>query len=170
MDGYFKKAIEEGESKKLEFKSSLNKNFHTQSSPCEIMRYETLLTINAFLNTNDGELIIGVRDNKQVVGIEKDDYYNDDKYITKLENILSSSMKPEYSKYYEIGIHPYKGKKLCLVKCQKSESPVILAYKPYNKKKNRPDNTEDFYIRKNSGSQILNRSSMTKYVKENFHQ
>ena len=168
MDGFFKKAIEQWESKKLEFKSSLNKNFHTQSSPCEIMRYETLLTVNAFLNTNDGNLIIGVRNNKQVVGIEKDDYYDNDKYMTKLENILSSSMGPEYSKYYEIEIHPYEGKKLCLVRCQKSESPVFLRYKPYNKKKSRPDDTEDFYIRKNSGSQILKPSSMTKYINEHF--
>ena len=85
MDGFLKKAIEQWESKRLEFKSSLNKNFHTQSSPCEIMRYETFITVNAFLNTNDGNLIIGVRDNKQVVGIEKDDYYDNDKYMTKLE-------------------------------------------------------------------------------------
>ena len=77
-------------------------------------------------------------------------------------------MGPEYSKYYEIEIHLYEGRKLCLVKCQKSESPVFLRYKPYNKKKSRPDDTEDFYIRKNSGSQILKPSSMTKYINEHF--
>ncbi|MBN2824163.1 MAG: putative DNA binding domain-containing protein [Campylobacterales bacterium] len=58
-----KELINNGETKRLEFKAQLPKN-------------EAIVkTIIAFSNTSGGKLIIGVRDDREIVGIEDDDIF-----------------------------------------------------------------------------------------------
>ena len=68
--------IHNGENKKLEFKEKLPKN-------------ETIAkTIIAFSNTAGGKLIIGINDNREIVGIEEDKIFEYEEKISSIINDL----------------------------------------------------------------------------------
>ncbi|MCU0473042.1 MAG: ATP-binding protein [Bacteroidales bacterium] len=63
MDNFLKKLIAEGENQKLDFK-------YCVSDSKKIAR-----TLTAFANSNGGRILIGVRDNGSIAGIESDEEY-----------------------------------------------------------------------------------------------
>jgi predicted HTH transcriptional regulator len=63
MDNYLKKLIAEGENQKLDFKFCI-------SDSRKIAR-----TLSAFANTEGGKILIGVRDNGSIAGIQSDEEY-----------------------------------------------------------------------------------------------
>ena len=63
--------IKRGESKTLEFKSTLRWNLKEDRKDQAVTR-AVLKTIAAFLNTEGGDLLIGVADDGSIVGIEQD--------------------------------------------------------------------------------------------------
>jgi len=67
--------IKHGETATLEFKSSLRHNLRA-NKPDRDTENSVLKTIVAFCNTKGGELLIGVADDKTVVGIEHDGFQN----------------------------------------------------------------------------------------------
>jgi len=62
--------IKKGESEKIEFKSTLRTNLYTKEIDKKI-ELSVLKTINAFLNSNGGTLLIGVNDKGELLGTEK---------------------------------------------------------------------------------------------------
>jgi len=66
-----KSLIESGESSKVEFKSSLRYCLH-QKKPDKKIEHASMKTIAAFINTDGGTLLIGVEDNKNILGLEND--------------------------------------------------------------------------------------------------
>ena len=63
MDSYLKKLISKGENQKLDFKYCI-------SDSRKIAR-----TLSAFANSDGGRLLIGVRDNGSIAGIQSDEEY-----------------------------------------------------------------------------------------------
>jgi predicted HTH transcriptional regulator len=63
MDNYLRKLIAEGENQKLDFKFCI-------SDSRKIAR-----TLSAFANTDGGKILIGVRDNGSIAGIQSDEEY-----------------------------------------------------------------------------------------------
>src|SRR2546426_5483834 len=72
--------IKLGESKTLEFKSSLRWHFKENRKDDGMVTHSVLKTIAAFLNTEGGDLLIGVKDDRSIVGIEHDQFESDDKF------------------------------------------------------------------------------------------
>ncbi|MCD6292988.1 MAG: putative DNA binding domain-containing protein, partial [Deltaproteobacteria bacterium] len=70
--------IKAGESERLEFKSTVRWNLHENRAGKEI-EIAWLKGIVGFLNTAGGVLLIGVEDDGRVVGLERDQFINDDK-------------------------------------------------------------------------------------------
>src|SRR5206468_507726 len=64
--------IKRGESKTLEFKSTLRWNLKENRQDDKGVTHAVLKTIAAFLNTEGGDLLIGVADDGLIVGIERD--------------------------------------------------------------------------------------------------
>src|SRR3972149_581196 len=62
--------IKQGESKTLEFKSTLRWNLQEDRQDDKAVTHAILKTIAAFLNTEGGDLLIGVADDGSVRGIE----------------------------------------------------------------------------------------------------
>ena len=72
-------------------------------------------TISAFANTSGGVILIGVNDDKEVVGVNlKVGEFED--IINKIENAIGF--------YPEIEVVPFKGKELIRIDVQKSSIPI----------------------------------------------
>jgi len=79
-----KELIARGESKTLEFKSTLRWNVKENRKDALQITHAVLKTIAAFLNTEGGDLIIGVNDAGEVVGIEQDQFDSNDAFMRHL--------------------------------------------------------------------------------------
>ena len=84
--------IKQGESKTLEFKSTLRWNLKEDRKDDKQITHASLKTIAAFLNTEGGDLLLGVADDGAVVGIERDRLDNDDKFMLHLAQVVRNGL------------------------------------------------------------------------------
>ena len=78
-----------GESESVEFKSALRVNLHTLERDSR-MEHAVLRTLAGFLNTNGGTLVVGVADDGTPVGLDVDNFENEDKMALHLANPSST--------------------------------------------------------------------------------
>ncbi|MFW6233644.1 MAG: helix-turn-helix domain-containing protein, partial [Nanoarchaeota archaeon] len=149
--------IKNRESEELEFKSTLRKNLYTGDSDKKIEN-SVLKTIVAFMNTNGGTLIIGVNDNGEILGLEKDNFVNNDKLNLHLINLIKSRIGKNYISLIQFDIININKKDVLVIRCAKSKKPVFL----------NEEEKEKFYIRVGPGSIELSGSSLIDYIKKKF--
>jgi hypothetical protein len=136
--------IADGESERLEFKSTLRWNLKTNKPGREI-ELAWLKTIVAFMNSRGGTLVIGVNDDGSALGTEADGFRNDDKYLLHFNNLINKHVGLEYGRYLSFDLRPLDGKKLLVVDCRRAKEPAFL----------RLDEEEDFYVRIGPASRKL---------------
>ncbi|TRZ49256.1 MAG: hypothetical protein D4S01_08990, partial [Dehalococcoidia bacterium] len=91
LDGIaIEELIEKGENEVIEFKSSFIWDYK-QERPSKEMKKEVVVSISSFMNSNGGFLLIGVRDDKEVLGIN-DDLSQCHKSKDELERSLTSAI------------------------------------------------------------------------------
>lgn len=153
--------IAAGESKTVEFKSTLRVNLHT-GKPDKDIEHEALKNIAAFLNTDGGTLIIGVDDNGNPLGLDNDGFLDDDKVLDEdkmglhLRNIVNDqiganvwgSVHPEFASY--------RNERVLVIRCDKSSFPVYVG------------KAEEFYIRTGPGATPLRPREITPYINSHF--
>ncbi|MBI5964046.1 MAG: putative DNA binding domain-containing protein [Chloroflexi bacterium] len=152
------KIIQAGESKSVEFKSTLRWSIRAKQND-EKIEHEVLKTIVAFLNTDGGTLLVGVEDNGNFLGIELDGFPNEDKYLLYFRDLLVTKIGREYFDIIKFGLEPVKEKKALLVECKRSSKPAFVKY----------DGKEEFFIRTGPSSAKLSPSEMLEYSKTRFH-
>lgn len=152
--------IKHGETTSLEFKSSLRFNMRANKFDREIEN-SVLKTIVAFCNSAGGELLIGVADDKSVVGIEHDGFSNDDKFQLHLSNLISERIVPPVGELVSYDMLTIDGKSVCHVKCKQSKNRGVWFI---------PDNRspERFYIRLGPSSRELSPREASEYASEHF--
>ena len=124
--------IQAGESAEQEFKSSMRVSSEKQSDEATL-KLSVLKTVAGFLNAKlGGRLIIGVRDDGSILGIDHDKYQNDDKYILALTNLLSESLGASALDNVAMEIRALREKKVCLINVQPSKKMVFCTYKKKN--------------------------------------
>jgi ATP-dependent DNA helicase RecG len=106
----------EREKYNVEFKESIAKSF--------------LKTVCAFANYNDGQIIFGINDDAELVGID-----TSDNNLLKIENMINDSIKPV--PYYKLEIKSHINKKIIILKVAKGKNTPYY----YNKKAYRRSNT-----------------------------
>ena len=84
--------IRQGESKTLEFKSTLRWNLKENRKDDQRITHAALKTIAAFLNTEGGDLLLGVADDGTISGIERDRLDNDDKFMLHLAQVVRNGL------------------------------------------------------------------------------
>jgi hypothetical protein len=155
--------MKQGESKTLEFKSSLRWNLRDDRKDDEVITHAVLKTIAAFLNTEGGDLLIGVADDRSVVGIEVDRFESDDKFMLHLAQCVRNGLGDRAGTCIDPRIQITGGKPICVVACQRSPEPVFLKWKKIVK---RPEG--DFYVRSGPGSVRLEPESAREYIRTRF--
>lgn len=154
-----KSRIAHGETKTFEFKSSLRWNLKSNADDTKI-EVAVLKTIAAFCNTEGGELVIGVSDDKTILGIEHDHFSNGDKFLLHLRNLITDKLIPSVIKYVDYELVTLSEKIVCYVICQKS--PIDIWVKA---SKNDP---EIFYVRTGPSTEELSPREATRYIREHF--
>ncbi len=117
--------IDRGESDTLEFKSTLRWNLKTNKPGKEIER-AWLKTLVAFLNTDGGTLLVGIADDGSVVGVEKDGFGNEDKYLLHFNNCVKQNIGIEFARFLSFGLKPIEGKRILVVDVQPADEPAFL--------------------------------------------
>ncbi len=151
------KVILNGESEAVEFKSTLRTNMHTGDKDPR-MELAVLKTLAGFLNTNGGMLVIGVSDDGSPVGIQADEFENEDKMSLHLVNIVKSRLGIQAMISLHINFDDRNKYRVMVVKCNKSPTPVFV----------KDGNNERFYIRTGPSTTELSPSQTPEYIKQRF--
>jgi type I site-specific restriction-modification system R (restriction) subunit len=155
--------IKRGESKTLEFKSTLRWNLKENVRDDKFVTHASLKTIAAFLNTEGGDLLIGVGDNGAIVGIEQDQLETDDKFMLHLAQVVRNGLGDRAGTCIDPKTQLVEEKTVCVVSCQRSPEPVFLRWKGTETS---PEG--DFYVRSGPGSVRLAPDSAEQYIKTRF--
>ena len=122
-----------------------------------------LKTIAAFLNTEGGDLLIGVADDGSMVGIEKDQLENDDKFMRHLAQVVRNGLGDRAGTCIDPKTQIIDGRTVCVVSCQRSPEPVFLRWKGLE---GAPDG--DFFVRSGPGTVKLPPDSAKEYIRTRF--
>jgi Putative DNA-binding domain len=152
--------IKRGESKTLEFKSTLRWSLKEDRRDDKFVTHAALKTVAAFLNTDGGDLLIGVADNGSIVGIEADQLDNDDKFMRHLAQVVRNGLGDRAGTCIDPKTQIVDGKTVCVVSCQRSPEPVFLKWKGVEAT---PDG--DFFVRQGPGTIKLPPDSAAEYIR-----
>ncbi len=160
--------LRRGESETLEFKSSLR--LGVPSGTIEpVVEKSILKTIAAFLNSyKGGTLVIGVEDNKNVLGVEYDfpalgKKQNLDGYELHLRNLLNQHFGSDSAPLIEIVLHPIGDKHVCEVRVKPGRRAFTLIEADKNGLK-----TSHLYIRTGNQTKALTMEEAIRYVAERW--
>jgi len=150
--------IMRGEDSQTEFKSTLRWDIR-QGKKNPAIEHAALKTVCAFLNSEGGDLLIGVRDDKSIEGIETDHFENDDRFLLHLWTLIKTCMGEEVAEWVRTSLQKFGNKTVCRVSCVKAKKPVFLQQKEFG---------EAFYVRVGPGSASLEISTALKYISQHF--
>jgi len=148
--------IAKGENEKLEFKASLRWNIIAKK-PDKAIEHSALKTIVAFLNTEGGTLLIGVKDDGEVVGIDINQFVSEDKFLLHFATLVNDKIGKHYVDQIQWKLKDVRGKRILRIDCKPSPNAVFLM-----------NNGEEFYIRNGPSSVILSTSEVLEYSKKHF--
>ncbi len=155
--------IKLGESKTVEFKSTLRWNLREKKKDPKVVTHGVLKTIAAFLNTEGGDLLIGVADDASIVGTGPDDFDSDDKFMLHLSQVVRNGLGERSGACIDPRMQIVDGNSVCVVSCQRSPEPVFLKWKGTNLAAD-----GDFFIRSGPGSVVLEPASAATFIETRF--
>ena len=155
--------IKRGESKSLEFKSTLRWSLKEDRRDDKGVTHAALKTIAAFLNTEGGDLLIGVADDGSIVGIERDQLETDDKFMRHLAQVVRNGMGDRAGTCIDPKTQIVQGKTVCVVSCQRSPEPVFLKWKGIE-----TTSEGDLFVRSGPGTVKLSPESAKEFIRTRF--
>lgn len=159
----FDDIIKGGENRNTEFKSSL-RFCHRQKAPMDYVEYAITKTIVAFANTEGGVLLIGVDDEGNVLGIDKDiDSFKSkskDGFLKHFDNLIKTHFSEPIDAIIKFGFEQVQSKTFFMVNVEKSNKARFLIVKSKGK---------EFYIRRSASSHSLDIEEATQYIIDKWY-
>lgn len=158
-----KQQIAEGESQYREFKSSLQWDVLQQKQNPDL-RHNVLKSLAAFLNAEGGTLIIGVEDDGNILGLEKDLELvgnSRDKFEQLLANLISEHLGSQYAPFWNGHFEEVDGKTVYVFEIRPASEPIYLQDLKGSKKK-------QFYVRVQTTTRDLDPQETVKYIQNHW--
>jgi CheY-like chemotaxis protein len=153
--------IANGESSRVEFKSSLRWDFRN-NKPNKGLQQVITKTVAGMLNSEGGYLLIGVDDDGEIVGIENDlstlRKPDADGFRFLLTDLLKNYLGLEYARYISPTFTELDGKTVCLITVEESPEPVFLKSR----------NTHELWVRTGNSTRQLDIKAAMQYINEKW--
>lgn len=158
--GHYKN-IKNGETKLVEFKSSLTWDVENERGSQEVL-LSAMKAIAGFLNTEGGILYIGIQDDGSVLGLENE--YKQiksphpkvrDTFIIKLTDKISKHLEQHTNSSVSAYIETLNNKDVCIVEVEKASKPTYLEGK--------------FYYRASASTELLEGKQLGDYLIKRFY-
>lgn len=153
--------IKRGESATMEFKSTLQWDVKRKQKS-EVLRFAVLKSISAFLNSEGGILFIGVEDNGDIYGVEKDIDLVKGKSIDGFEktlmDLISEYIGAEFSRQIKVDFDLLDKKNICQVTVDKASKPNYM----------KGPQRKEFYIRTGNTTRSLDIEKATTYIQDHW--
>ncbi len=153
--------IAAGESDRVEFKSTLRYDLRTKEVNKKL-EFVIAKTIAAFLNSEGGDLLIGINDDSNALGLADDlntlDKQNTDGFELHLIGIIMKYIGSEYGGHIKITFPLYDNQQICRVQVSRSGKPIFTSY----------EGKEEFFVRTGCSSQPLGRGEQSNYENEHW--
>ena len=121
-----------------EFKSTLRFDLKVGEKSRDITD-AVVKTVAAFLNTRGGTLLIGVADDKEIVGLDHDGFSSDDEFLRHLYTVVSNALGTRAAPLMKAEIIDTVRGKVCMVDCERTPVPLVC---------NLRKTTDAFFVRK----------------------
>ena len=150
-----------GESDSIEFKSTLRYDLRSKEVNKKL-EYVIAKTIAAFMNSDGGNLFIGVDDNQNMLGLADDistlSKPNIDGFELHLLEIIKKYIGAGLISHIKISFPIIEDAQICRIKISKSGKPVFTQH----------EGKEDFFVRSGCSSQPLGREEQSAYEKSHW--
>lgn len=149
------------ESDTLEFKSTLRYDLRSREVNKKL-EYVIAKTVAAFMNSEGGSLLIGVDDNKNILGLQDDistlSKPSIDGFQLHLLEVIKKYIGAGLISHIKISFPKAEDTAICQLKVSKSGKPVFTQF----------EGREDFYIRSTGSSIPLTREDQSIYEKSHW--
>lgn len=155
--------IEKGESQTLEFKSSLRWDYKTNAQK-RALEFAVAKTLVAFLNSEGGVLLIGVGNQKEILGLQYDfstleeNKQNEDGFELKITDLVNAYIGKQFRQYMDVRFEKVNEKVICIIEVDRADRPAYLTY----------EGKIEFYIRAGNSSQPFNIREANEYIREHW--
>lgn len=144
------------EHERLEFKSSLRFD-HKSGNVNRDLERAVMKTVAAFLNAKGGELVIGVNERREPLGLLRDyqslQHPSPDGFENHFTQVFNAMVGPEFRHLIKLWFHECGQHDLCVVQVMPSAWPVYL----------RVDDREHFFVRTGNITTALKLSEVESY-------
>jgi len=150
-----------GESDKIEFKSSLTWDFKSKQQNKKLMGMIVARAISCFMNSEGGIVLIGIDDDKTVLGLDNDLTQlqgGTDEFELHLTNLINKYLGKPFRQFVNIRFEKVNKKVIAVVEVKKAPRQVYFKY----------EDKIEFYIREGNSCQPLNVSDSVEYIKDHW--
>ncbi len=145
----------------VERKSTLRWDLKTNAVNKSLEK-SAMKTVAAFMNSQGGNLLLGIGDRGEAVGLESDyatlARHDADGLQNHFSNVLSAMLGPSLRQYVKLKPFTHEGKECMLVSVSASDRPAYL----------RDQDNEEFFIRTGNGTTSLRMSEANSYIASRF--
>lgn len=162
LDKDLEALIKQGENPHLEFKSSLRWDI-VENRVNRALEGVVIKTLAGFMNGQGGTLLIGVDDDGEILGLEKD-YQTlkkpgQDGYEQLIMTMIASNMGADMCQFVRVVFHDLDGLDICRLMVLPSTRPVFI----------QQGNNPKLYLRTGGGTRELNVQEAMDYMKARWH-
>jgi type I restriction enzyme R subunit len=146
-----------GESKTLEFKETFAMDIKSGNKE-KYLETAALKTVAAFLNSDGGDLLVGVDDDGNVTGVNNElekFYKKEDKYLLSFKNQVKSKIGEAFYPLVDYQLVNIDGQFVLHVSCRSSTTPCFI-------------DDKDFYVRSGPSTDNLEGKAQHDYIKARF--
>lgn len=155
--------IEADESSEIEFKSTFQWDVKEGKKNQDLQK-SALKTLAAFMNSDGGTLVIGVTDDKEIYGLDKDLTLTRDSldwFEQTLRNAFDNGIGVDFQQYCTTRFPTAPdGKRVCVVEMKPSSEPAFLKFQ----------GKQEFYIRRGNATKSLEPKEQFDFIRKRFGQ